>query len=95
MKTNIQKGSVLPIHCFDEYLALLKDLLHCEVADFPCKYLEVPLSLRKLSKNQLQFLVDYIASQLPSRKADLLSKEERRVLVQSVLTSMCAANPLF
>jgi hypothetical protein len=48
----------------------------------------LPLSLKKLTKNQVQSIVDRIADQLPSWKADLLTKPGRKVLIQSVLTGM-------
>jgi hypothetical protein len=60
----------------------------CEISSFPCKYLDMPLSLRKLKREQVQPIVDKIANQLPGWKADLLTKVGRSVLVQSVLTGM-------
>ena len=46
------------------------------------------MSLRKLSKAQIQPIIDKIADQLPGWKADLLTRAGRKVLVQFVLTSM-------
>ena len=48
----------------------------------------MPLSLRKLTKEQVQPIIDRIADQLPGWKADLMTRAGRRVLVQSVLTGM-------
>lgn len=62
--------------------------LLCQLLDFPCKYLGVPLSLHKLTKAQVQPIIDRIADQLPGWKADLLTRAGRKVLVQFVLTSM-------
>jgi hypothetical protein len=84
----VQKSLVLPIQCREEDRAILLDNLPCPLSDFPCKYLGVPLSPLKLTKNQIQPLVDKIADRLPSWKADLLTKAGRKILVQSVLTSM-------
>ena len=88
LQTNVQKSSVLPIHCREEVRAVLLDNLPCPLSEFPCKYLGVPLSPVKLTKNQIQPMVDKIADRLPSWKADLLTKAGRKILVQSVLTSM-------
>lgn len=88
LRTNVQKSSVLPIHCLEEDRAILQENLPCPVSDFPCKYLGVPLSPHKLTRNQIQPLIDKIADRLPSWKADLLTKTGRKNLVQSVLTSM-------
>ena len=88
LQTSVQKCSVLPIHCREEDRAVLLANLPCPLLDFPCKYLGVPLSPVKLTKNQIQPMVDKIADRLPSWKADLLTKAGRKILVQSVLTSM-------
>jgi len=56
--------------------------------NFPCKYLGLPLSLRKLSKEQFQPIIDRIADQLPGWKEDLMTRAGRVVQVQHVLTSM-------
>jgi hypothetical protein len=55
---------------------------------FPCRYLGLPLSLHKLSKQQFQPIVEKIADQLPNWKADLMTRAGKRVQVQHVLTSM-------
>ena len=53
LKTNLQKGSVLPIRCGDMELTTIQNLLPCAVSEFPCKYLGLPLSLKKLTKGQI------------------------------------------
>jgi hypothetical protein len=50
--------------------------------------LGLPLSLKKLTKDQLQPIIDKIADQLPGWKADLLTRPGRNFLVQYVLTGM-------
>jgi hypothetical protein len=50
--------------------------------------LGLPLTLKRLSKVQIQPFIDRIADQLPGWKADLLSKPGRKTLVQYVFTSM-------
>jgi hypothetical protein len=62
--------------------------LPCERSDFPCKYLGIPLSFRKLTKEQVQSIIDRVADRLPSWKADLMSRASRRIIVQHVLTNM-------
>jgi len=51
-------------------------------------FLGVPLSPIKLTKNQIQPLIDKLADRLASWKSDLLTKAGRKILVRSVLTSM-------
>ena len=62
---NAQKSSVFPIRCGETEIALLHDLLPCEISNFPCKYLGTPLSLQKSTKDQIQPIIDKIAGQLP------------------------------
>jgi len=88
LKTNLQKSNVLPIRCGDAELAAVQNLLPCALTDFPCKYLGLPLSLKKLTKEQIQPIIDRIADQLPGWKADLMTKVGRKVQVQFVLTGM-------
>jgi hypothetical protein len=85
---NPQKSNVYPIKCPEETIEELRSWLPCEIAIFPCRYLGLPLSLHKLSRNQAQQFVDKIADRLPNWKADLMSRAGRRILVQHVLTSM-------
>jgi len=85
---NIQKSSMLPIQCNEENRETIQAHFPCQVLDFPCTYLGLPLTLQKLNKAQIQPIIDKIADQLPGWKADLLTKAGRRILVQFVLTSM-------
>ena len=66
----------------------MQEVLPCQLSDFPCRYLGVPLSPHKLTKQQVQPIIEKNADRLPSWKADLLTKAGRMVLVQFVLTSM-------
>ena len=88
LKTNVQKSNVLPIQCAEEDMAIIQNLLPCDVQDFPCKYLGLPLTIKKLTKEQLQPIIDRIADQLPGWKADLMTRAGRVVQVQFVLTAM-------
>jgi hypothetical protein len=54
LQNNVQKSSAYPIQCDDNEGSLMQQLLPCPMADFPCKYLGLPLSLKKLTKDQIQ-----------------------------------------
>jgi hypothetical protein len=86
LHNNVQKSSVFPIRCDDNEKVIVQQLLPCNLSDFPCQYLGLPLYLKKLTKDQLQPLVYKIADKLPGWKADLLTRPGRKVLVQFVLT---------
>lgn len=61
LKTNVQKSSAYPIHCGEDEIAIIEEHLPCEVSSFPCRYLGLPLSLKKLTRSQVQTIVDRIA----------------------------------
>jgi hypothetical protein len=86
LKINLQKSNILPIRCGDTELLTIQNLLPCAISE--CKYLGLPLSLKKLTKGQIQPIIDRIADQLPGWKADLMTRAGRRVQVQFVLTAM-------
>lgn len=88
LKVNMAKSSIFPIHCTAENLDTIHNLLPCVVANFPCKYLGVPLSLKKLGRQHFQPFIDKIADRLPCWKADLLTRAGRLIIVQTVLSSM-------
>ena len=88
LTTNLQKSSVLPIQCSEDDKVFLQESLPCQISEFPCKYLGVPLSPHKLTKAQAMSIVERVADRLPSWKADLLTKAGRVILVQYMLTSM-------
>ncbi|WVZ80204.1 LOW QUALITY PROTEIN: hypothetical protein U9M48_027698 [Paspalum notatum var. saurae] len=72
--------NVFLIQCAEVDVNVVQNILPCELKDFPSKYLGVPLSLRNMSRDQIQPFIDRIADCLPGWKADLLTWE--------VLTSM-------
>jgi hypothetical protein len=88
LKTNLQKSSVLPIRCGGSELTNIQNLLPYALAEFPCKCLGLPLSLKKIHKSQVQPIVDRIADQLPGWKAEFMSQAGRKILVQFVLIGM-------
>jgi hypothetical protein len=88
LHNNAHKSNAIPIRCSEEDMMEAQSLLPCEISSFPWRYLGLPLSLHKLSRQQFQPSINRIANQISSWKADLLTKAGRRVQVQHVLTSM-------
>jgi hypothetical protein len=58
LKTNLQKSNVLPIRCGEDELQIVQKQQPCPLADFPCKYLRLPLALEKLKKEDIQPIID-------------------------------------
>lgn len=86
--TNIQKCSLTPIQCDKQDVSVVQEVMPCNVVDFPCKYLGLQLSVKKLTKNQWFALIERIADQLPGRKAALIHPTGRAVLIKAVLTAI-------
>jgi hypothetical protein len=87
LHTNLQKSSVVPIRCDDQITAAAKELLHCEFADLPCKYLGLALSIKKLTRAQIQTIIDKVASSLLGWMAELMNRAGRAVHAQFVMAA--------
>jgi hypothetical protein len=88
LRNNEQKSSVYPIQCGDVELEVVQGLLPYDISTFPCRYLGLPFSLKNLTKDQVEPILDRIADQLPGWKSDLMTRTGRKVQVQYVLTGM-------
>jgi hypothetical protein len=86
--TNIRKSSVTPIRCQDQDVEVVQTTMPCTVVNFPCRYLGLPLSVRKLSKNDYMLFIDKIANYLLGWKATLMHPAGRAALIKVVLTAV-------
>ncbi|KAM0837796.1 hypothetical protein ACQ4PT_061397 [Festuca glaucescens] len=84
----MDKCSANLIRCTDADVAVVDQELHCPVVPFPLRYLGLPLTLRKPSAAQLQYLVDSVANKLPGWRASLLDRGGRLELVRATLSAM-------
>ena len=50
LKTNIHKCSATPIQCAATDIDIVRESMMCAIVDFPCTYLGLPLSVKKLTK---------------------------------------------
>lgn len=87
LNTNIQESSASPIQCLADLIEEVQQHLPCAISEFPCTYLGLPLSIRKLSKAAIQPLIDRVADQLPGWKADLMNRAGRLMQVKFVMTA--------
>jgi hypothetical protein len=88
---NLEKRSVSPIRCDGVDLQPALDILGCPIKAFPIQYLGLPLSIYRLSKADLQPLVDKIAGGVSAWTATLLKKSGRLVYINAKL----AAGPIY
>lgn len=61
LQANMAKSSIIPIRCNDGHEQEAQQVMECQVGAFPCKYLGLPLTLGRLTKVDLQPILDKIA----------------------------------
>ena len=66
-------------------IAEVQQAFSCEVTAFPCKYLGIPLSPKRLRHADEQPLIDSVAARIPSWKSGLLTNAGRLLLIKVVL----------
>jgi hypothetical protein len=69
--TNLHKSCAIPIRCDGQVVQAGCNVLQCSPASFPCKYLGLPISDKKLRKSDLMLWIEKIADRLPNLKARL------------------------
>lgn len=62
--------------------------MECDLASFPCRYLGLPLSLRRLTATDLQPILDRIVDALSGWKVALMATSGKLMVVTAVLTAI-------
>lgn len=88
LETNLQKCHICPIHCDEEHISIVQQHFPCVISDFLCKYLGIPLLIKKLGRADIQPLVDMVADWLPTWKARLLNSSGRLLLTKTTLSAV-------
>jgi hypothetical protein len=86
--SNLQKSFVIPIRCNDQAVQMGCNILQCTSSSFPCTYLGLLISDKKLRKSDLMVRVEKVADRLPNWKARLLSLASRTAMVSFVLLAI-------
>jgi hypothetical protein len=86
--TNMLKRSAIPIRCDVQQVLAGCSVLQCSPASFPCRYLGLPISDKKMRKCDLRLWIEKIADRLPNWKARLLNLAGRTALVKFVLSAI-------
>lgn len=69
-------------------MEVARDVTWCATSTFPCKYLGLPLSIRKLTEANLQPIVDKVGDQLPSSKTVLMARSGQLILLKAPLKAI-------
>lgn len=88
LHVNMLKSSILPIACDEECVVQVQHNMNCGIQKFPCHYLGLPLSIRCLTKTDLQPYIDKVVDSLSGWKSALMATSRRLILVRVVLTAM-------
>lgn len=64
------------------------EFFQCQIKDFPCQYLGLPLHTRALRRVDIQPLIDKVVARLSAWKGKLLNKAGILVLVNTMLTAI-------
>ncbi|XP_071676990.1 uncharacterized protein [Lolium perenne] len=88
LRTNFAKCSVSPIACSEAEDAGAAELMECQLAPFPVRYLGIPLSIRRLTTAAFQPLLDRLADKLPTWRASMMPRAGRLALIRSVLEAI-------
>ena len=88
--TNLGKRSILPIACSNLDLAFAVNATSCQLSQFPCVYLGMPLSDKRPKRDDFQRLLDKFMKKLACWKAKWISMACHLTLITSVLSALPA-----
>ncbi|KAE8798457.1 Serine/threonine-protein kinase CTR1 [Hordeum vulgare] len=84
---NYTKSATILIRGTEEDGLRVTDVLHCRLSNFPCKYLGIPLAIRKLSRAHWQPLLDEVRKLIPAWQRGIIQRPGRLILVKSVISA--------
>jgi len=88
MKINYYKSKVLTIGIGEEEIQTIANAFNCKVGKFPMIYLGLPISHKRLTKEELSESAGKIERRLDTWKCNQLSYGDRSILINSCLTSI-------
>jgi hypothetical protein len=87
LHVNYRKTTATLIRGGDPEEHRIREMLECEMACFPIRYLGLQLALRPLTKAEWQPMLDRAMHLLPAWQRGMIRKEGRLVLIKSVLSA--------
>jgi len=88
LQTNLQKSCAIPIRCEQPVVDNISTYMPCTPVQFPCTYLGLPISDRKLRKTDLLPWIEKIGDRLPGWQATLMNTAGRITWVRFVLSAI-------
>jgi hypothetical protein len=88
LKINFQKSTFVPMHMTHQDAQAIAETLGCPISDLPCTYLGLPLSMCKISRTNLQPVIQRIDKRLPGWIPRMLGSGGRVQMINSVLSAI-------
>ena len=88
MRINFHKSEIVPLNLEQSEAHRLAHILSCPLGSFSIKYLGVPLHYNKLSREDIQPLVDKILKKIGGWRGRLLSLAARAMIIKTYLASI-------
>jgi hypothetical protein len=88
MRVNFHKSEVIALNVDEIETSRIANIFSCPIGSFPLKYLGVTLHFDKLSREELQPLVDKLLHRIAGWRGKLLSLAARALLIKTCLTSI-------
>ena len=88
MRVNFHKSEILTMNLEEEESKEICSIFNCPAGSFPLKYLGAPLHFEKLTREELQPLVDKLLHRIQGWRGKLLSLAARALLIKTCLASI-------
>jgi hypothetical protein len=88
MKINYNKSEVFTLGINEVEAGETANAFNCKLGHFPMKYLGLPISYKRLSKEELSFSATKVEKRLETWKCNQLSHGGRSILINSSLSSI-------
>jgi exonuclease III len=88
MKINYNKSEVFALGINEVEAEGIAKVFNCKLGHFPMKYLGLPISFKRLSKEDLSFSANKVEKRLETWKCNQLSHGGRSILINSSLSSI-------
>jgi hypothetical protein len=85
---NLDKSIATPMHCSEDDISRVQQILSCQIEGFPSRYRGIPLSILRLKKGEEQARIDAVTAHIPLWKGNLLNIAGRTMLVKCTLSAI-------
>lgn len=88
MRINFHKSECISMILEDDFTHTVSHIFNCPIGKFPIKYLGIHLHYDKLTRKDIQPLVDKLLKRIAGGRGKLLSQAARAMLIKTCLSSI-------